>query len=76
MKKLGSSHDDENLTCCDRSIDLLKAIDMNHYKYFVLCYSENRLPTWLKLLFRTQSLIDNYYQDWSYVARTGLLNKS
>lgn len=38
------------------------------------CYSlcsERKLVTWLRLLFRTQTLIDTYYQDWSYVARTG-----
>ena len=39
---------------------------------FVFCvFSERKLVTWLRLLFRTQTLIDQYYQDWSYVARTG-----
>lgn len=36
-------------------------------------FSEKKLVTWLKLLFRTQFLVDYYYQDWSYVARTGKL---
>ena len=50
----------------------LKRTEDSHFKAFIsLALNENRLPTWLKLLFRTQSLIDNYYQDWSYVARTG-----
>lgn len=50
----------------------LKRTEDSHFKAFIsLGLNEKKLPTWLKLLFRTQSLIDNYYQDWSYVARTG-----
>ncbi|XP_063417130.1 RUN domain-containing protein 1-like isoform X2 [Mytilus trossulus] len=50
----------------------LKRTEDSHFKAIIsLALNERKLPTWLKLLFRTQSLIDNYYQDWSYVARTG-----
>ncbi|BFZ16011.1 hypothetical protein BsWGS_19049 [Bradybaena similaris] len=43
-----------------------------HLKAFIcLALNERKLVTWLRLLFRTQMLIDTYYQDWSYVARTG-----
>lgn len=40
-------------------------------KNMLIGCSEGKLTQWLKLIFRTQTLVDNYYQDWSYVARTG-----
>ncbi|WAR02008.1 RUND1-like protein [Mya arenaria] len=43
----------------------LKRSEDSHFK------AEGKLPQWMKLIFRTQTLVDNYYQDWSYVARTG-----
>ncbi|KAL8618751.1 hypothetical protein ACOMHN_015161 [Nucella lapillus] len=44
----------------------------SYFKAFIcLALNERKLVTWLRLLFRTQTLIDQYYQDWSYVARTG-----
>jgi len=50
----------------------LKRSDDSQIKAFVcMALNERKLVTWLRLLFRTQTLIDNYYQDWSYVARTG-----
>ncbi|KAK7491489.1 hypothetical protein BaRGS_00017318 [Batillaria attramentaria] len=49
-----------------------KRSDDSHFKAFIcLALNERKLVTWLRLLFRTQTLIDVYYQDWSYVARTG-----
>ncbi|XP_067654664.1 RUN domain-containing protein 1-like isoform X1 [Haliotis asinina] len=50
----------------------LKRTEDSHFKAFVsLALNEKKLATWLRLLFRTQTLIDLYYQDWSYIARTG-----
>ncbi|XP_005112834.1 RUN domain-containing protein 1 [Aplysia californica] len=50
----------------------LKRSEDAHLKAFIcLALNERKLVTWLRLLFRTQTLIDTYYQDWSYVARTG-----
>ncbi|CAI9733691.1 Hypothetical predicted protein [Octopus vulgaris] len=50
----------------------LKRSEDSHFKAFIcLALNEKKLVTWLKLLFRTQFLVDYYYQDWSYVARTG-----
>lgn len=50
----------------------LKRTEDSHFKAFIsIALNEGMLPTWLKLIFRTQTLVDNYYQDWSYVARTG-----
>lgn len=50
----------------------LKRTEDSHFKAFIcLALNEKKLVTWLKLLFRTQFLVDYYYQDWSYVARTG-----
>ncbi|XP_033753271.1 RUN domain-containing protein 1-like isoform X2 [Pecten maximus] len=49
----------------------LKRTEDSHFKAFIsLALNERKLSTWLKLLFRTQTLVDHYYQDWSYVART------
>ncbi|KAL8603820.1 hypothetical protein ACOMHN_058555 [Nucella lapillus] len=44
----------------------------SYFKAFI-CHAlnERKLVTWLRLLFRTQSLIDRHYLDWSYVAHTG-----
>ncbi|VVC38337.1 Hypothetical protein CINCED_3A001057 [Cinara cedri] len=33
------------------------------------------LVSWLKFIFKCQSLIELYYQPWSYVAQTGIINK-
>ncbi|XP_061181320.1 RUN domain-containing protein 1-like [Saccostrea echinata] len=50
----------------------LKRSEDSHFKAFIsLALNEKKLVVWFKLLFRTQTLIDSYYQDWSYVARTG-----
>lgn len=50
----------------------LKRTEDSHFKAFIcLALNEKKLVTWLKLLFRTQFLVDYYYQDWSYVARSG-----
>ncbi|XP_052229540.1 RUN domain-containing protein 1-like isoform X3 [Dreissena polymorpha] len=50
----------------------LKRSEDAHFKAFVcLALNESKLSQWLKLIFRTQTLVDNFYQDWSYVARTG-----
>ncbi|KAL4225000.1 RUN domain containing 1 [Mactra antiquata] len=50
----------------------LKRTEDSHFKAFIcLALNETKLTQWLKLIFRTQTLVDNYYQDWSYVARTG-----
>ncbi|XP_050408880.1 RUN domain-containing protein 1 [Patella vulgata] len=50
----------------------LKRSEDSHFKAFIcMALNERKLVTWLRLLFRTQTLIDLYYQDWSYVARTG-----
>lgn len=44
----------------------------SHFKAFIcLALNERKLVTWLRLLLRTQTLIDLYFLDWSYVARTG-----
>lgn len=49
-----------------------KRSEDTHLKAFVcMALNERKLVTWMRLLFRTQTLIDTYYQDWSYVARTG-----
>ncbi|XP_048779554.2 RUN domain-containing protein 1-like [Ostrea edulis] len=50
----------------------LKRSEDSHFKAFISsALNEKKIVVWFKLLFRTQTLIDNYYQDWSYVARTG-----
>ncbi|KAL7642120.1 UNVERIFIED_CONTAM: hypothetical protein RMT77_006680 [Armadillidium vulgare] len=44
----------------------------SHFKAFVsAALNKKKLNTWLRLIFRTQSLVENYYQSWSYVAKTG-----
>ncbi|XP_076471656.1 RUN domain-containing protein 1-like [Babylonia areolata] len=44
----------------------------SYFKAFVcLALNEQKLVTWLRLLFRTQTLIDKHYLDWSYAAHTG-----
>ncbi|KAK3887209.1 hypothetical protein Pcinc_008687 [Petrolisthes cinctipes] len=43
-----------------------------HFKAFVsTALNQKKLITWLRLIFRTQSLTENFYQPWSYVAQTG-----
>ncbi|XP_059091425.1 RUN domain-containing protein 1-like isoform X2 [Tigriopus californicus] len=43
-----------------------------HFKAFI-CEGLNKrkLIPWFKLLFRNQSILETYYQNWSYVAKTG-----
>ncbi|GFR75274.1 RUN domain-containing protein 1, partial [Elysia marginata] len=49
-----------------------KRSEDTHLKAFIcMALNERKLVTWMRLIFRTQTLIDTYYQDWSYVARTG-----
>ncbi|ROT83986.1 RUN domain-containing protein 1 [Penaeus vannamei] len=44
----------------------------SHLKAFVCAaLNQNKLITWLRLIFRTQYLVENYYQSWSYVCKTG-----
>ncbi|CAH1787378.1 unnamed protein product [Owenia fusiformis] len=50
----------------------LKRSQDSKFKAFVcLGLNEKKLVSWLRLIVRTQSLIDYYYQSWSYVSRTG-----
>ncbi|CAM1306729.1 RUNDC1 (predicted) [Pycnogonum litorale] len=50
----------------------LKRSDDSHFKAFVCAaLNEKKLVTWLKLLFRSRTIVENYYQPWSYVAKTG-----
>jgi hypothetical protein len=45
---------------------------------FVMCvpisftYSSKKLVPWLRLIFRCHTLLELYYQSWSYVAKTGM----
>ncbi|CAL4061317.1 unnamed protein product, partial [Meganyctiphanes norvegica] len=44
----------------------------SHFKAFVCAaLNQKKLITWLRLIFRTQTLVENYYQPWSYVSKTG-----
>ncbi|XP_068212199.1 RUN domain-containing protein 1-like [Palaemon carinicauda] len=44
----------------------------SHFKAFVCsALNQKKLITWLRLIFRTQVLTENYYQSWSYVGKTG-----
>jgi len=36
----------------------------------VLC-SRRRLVPWLRMVLRTREIVDEHYESWSYVARTG-----
>ncbi|PSN47864.1 RUN domain-containing protein 1 [Blattella germanica] len=40
---------------------------------FCLCFyfSSKKLVPWLRLIFRCHTLLELYYQSWSYVAKTG-----
>jgi hypothetical protein len=44
----------------------------SHFKAFV-CSALNakKLVTWLRLIVRCQGLVEQFYQPWSYVAKTG-----
>ena len=37
--------------------------------YFI--YSQKKLVPWLRQIFRTSALLDQFYQPWSYVEKTG-----
>ena len=43
------------------------------YCYQCCCYhcSQKKLVPWLRLILRTATLIEFYYQPWSYVIKTG-----
>nr|XP_045596477.1 RUN domain-containing protein 1-like isoform X2 [Procambarus clarkii] len=44
----------------------------SHFKAFVCAaLNQKKLIIWLRLIFRTQTLTENYYQSWSYVGKTG-----
>ncbi|XP_066944735.1 RUN domain-containing protein 1-like isoform X2 [Macrobrachium rosenbergii] len=44
----------------------------SHFKAFVCAaLNQKKLITWLRHIFRTQVLTENYYQSWSYVSKTG-----
>ncbi|CAH0389190.1 unnamed protein product [Bemisia tabaci] len=44
----------------------------SHFKAFVCAgLNHKMLVPWLRLIFRFQPLIENFYQPWSYVAKTG-----
>lgn len=38
---------------------------------FVFVSSCQKLTQWLNLIFQCRELVQQYYTDWSYVARTG-----
>uniref|UniRef100_A0A1I7U7J6 RUN domain-containing protein n=1 Tax=Caenorhabditis tropicalis TaxID=1561998 RepID=A0A1I7U7J6_9PELO len=43
-----------------------------HWKAFVsAAMNENKLPAWLRIIFRTRQVVEMCYNSWSYVARTG-----
>lgn len=35
-------------------------------------FSSKKLVPWLRLIFRCETLLEIYYQSWSYVAKTGM----
>ncbi|XP_042242783.1 RUN domain-containing protein 1-like isoform X1 [Homarus americanus] len=44
----------------------------SHFKAFICAaINQKKLIIWLRLIFRTQALTENYYQSWSYVSKTG-----
>ncbi|XP_046407222.1 RUN domain-containing protein 1 isoform X2 [Ischnura elegans] len=44
----------------------------SHFKAFVCAgLNSKKLVPWMRLIFRCQPLIEQYYQSWSYVSRTG-----
>ncbi|KAG1677506.1 RUN domain-containing protein 1 [Nymphon striatum] len=50
----------------------LKRSEDSHFKAFICtAVNEKKLVTWLKLLFRNRKIVEDYYQPWSYVAKTG-----
>ncbi|KAK7071162.1 RUN [Halocaridina rubra] len=50
----------------------LKRSHDSHFKAFVCAaLNQKKLITWLRLIFRTQILTENYYQSWSYISKTG-----
>lgn len=50
----------------------LKRSEDSQLKAFVcLALNEKRLVQWLRLVLRTSSLVEFYYQPWSYVMKTG-----
>lgn len=50
----------------------LKRSEDSQFKAFVcLALNQHRLVSWLRLVLRTTSLIEYYYQPWSYVMKTG-----
>uniref|UniRef100_T1J021 RUN domain-containing protein n=1 Tax=Strigamia maritima TaxID=126957 RepID=T1J021_STRMM len=50
----------------------LKRSADSHFKAFICsALNERKLVTWLRLIFRTRPLVENFYQPWSYVSKTG-----
>lgn len=50
----------------------LKRSHDSHFKAFICAaLNEKKLVTWLRLILRVRSLLEHYYQPWSYVAKTG-----
>lgn len=50
----------------------LKRSPDSQFKAFICAaLNEKKLVTWLRLILRTRSLIEHYFQPWSYVAKTG-----
>lgn len=44
----------------------------SHFKAFICAaLNKKKLVTWLRLILRSRNLIEQYYQPWSYVAKTG-----
>ncbi|XP_074660272.1 RUN domain-containing protein 1-like [Tubulanus polymorphus] len=54
------------------SHDPLKRSEDAKFKAFVcLGLNERKLSTWLRLVLRNTTMVDYYYQPWSYTAKTG-----
>ncbi|XP_021004482.2 RUN domain-containing protein 1 [Parasteatoda tepidariorum] len=50
----------------------LKRSPDSHFKAFVCAgLNDKRLVSWLKLIYKTRTLLENFYQSWSYAAKTG-----
>jgi aminoglycoside N3'-acetyltransferase len=50
----------------------LKRSNDSQFKAFVcLALNQKKLVSWLHLLLRSASMIEHYYQPWSYVIKTG-----
>ncbi|CAK9295135.1 unnamed protein product [Gordionus sp. m RMFG-2023] len=46
-----------------------------HYKAFIShALNQKLLVPWLRLILRSRYIVDNFYQSWSYLAKTGFLD--